>query len=83
MRPNMSNANRTAKEFYTEAEAAATLGISVVSLHQLLDEHIFTDGSRRPPALEFTPSDLLLLSYWSHRARKAPTYEVIPMPKRK
>jgi len=78
----MSNATRSAKEFYTEAEAAAILGISVVRLHRLLDEHIFTDGNRRPPQLEFTSGDLLLLSYWSNNARKAPTHEVIPMPKR-
>jgi hypothetical protein len=61
----MSNLKRLPKDSYTEAEAAAALGVTVARLHQLLDEHIFTDGARRPRAIEFTSSDLLLLSYWN------------------
>ena len=41
------------------------LGISIARLHHLLDQYIFNVGSRRPPDLEFTSSDLLLLSYWN------------------
>jgi len=82
MRP-MSNLHRSTKEFYSEAEAAAALGITVARLHQLLDEHIFTDGHPRPNSIEFTASDLLLLSYWNKDAKRAASHEVIPMPKRK
>jgi hypothetical protein len=79
----MSNLNRSATDYYNESEAAAAIGISVARLHQLLDEHIFTDGHQRPESLEFTSSDLLLLSYWNNHTRRAPTHEVIAMPKRK
>ncbi len=41
------------------------LGISIATLHQLLDRYIFNVGSRRPPNLEFTSGELLLLSYWN------------------
>ena len=57
------------KEHYSEAEAARVLGISIARLHHLLDQHIFNVGSRRPPNIEFTGSDLLLLSYWNKESR--------------
>ena len=60
MRP-MAKLKRSTKELYSEAEAAAALGISISRLHQLLDQYIFTNGNRRPEAIQFTASDLLLL----------------------
>ncbi len=82
MRP-MAKLKRSTKELYTEAEAAASLGITVGRLHELLDEYIFTNGNRRPAAIQFTSGDLLLLSYWSHDSQRSVTHEVITMPKRK
>jgi hypothetical protein len=81
MRP-MSNLKRWPKDSYTEREAAAMLGVTLARLHQLLDEHIFTDGGERPSSIEFTSSDLLLLSYWNS-STESPALEVIPMPHRK
>jgi hypothetical protein len=56
------------KDYYSEAEAARMLGISIARLHQLLDQYVFTVGSRRPPNIEFTSSELQLLSYWNKEA---------------
>jgi hypothetical protein len=81
MRP-MAKVKRSTKELYTEPEAAAALGISITRLHELLDQYIFTNGNRRPDAIQFTASDLLLLSYWSNDSRRRVTHEVITMPKR-
>jgi Ser/Thr protein kinase RdoA (MazF antagonist) len=81
MRP-MAKLKRSTKDLYTEAEAAAALGISTARLHELLDEYIFTNGNRRPEAIQFTSSDLLLLSYWSNGNKRAVTREVITMPRR-
>jgi len=58
------------------------LGVTLARLHQLLDEHIFTDGGERPSSIEFTSSDLLLLSYWN-ASTESPALAVIPMPRRK
>ena len=80
MRP-MAKLKRSTKELYSEAEAAAALGISVTRLHQLLDQYIFTNGNLRPDAIQFTASDLLLLSYWSNDSKRTVTHEVITMPK--
>jgi len=66
---------------YDEKEAAAALGITVARLHEILDQHIFTQGNRRPEALQFTSNDLLLLGYWGNAQRTA-AGEVITMPKR-
>jgi hypothetical protein len=82
MRP-MAKLKRSTKEQYTESEAAAALGITVNHLHELLDKYIFNSGNKRPPSIQFTGSDLLLLSYWSHDAKRPVTREVITMPKRK
>lgn len=76
----MSNLKRLPKDTYTEVEAAALLRISVSRLHQLLDEHIFTQGTRRPPSLEFTSSDLLLLSYWNSPEDSSPA-RILRMPR--
>lgn len=81
MRP-MAKVKRSTKELYSEAEAAAALGISIARLHELLDQYIFTNGNLRPEAIQFAASDLLLLSYWSHDSRRTVTHEVITMPKR-
>ena len=81
MRP-MAKVKRSSNELYSEAEAAAALGISINRLHELLDQYIFTNGNRRPEAIQFTSSDLLLLRYWSHDSKRTVTHEVITMPKR-
>ena len=66
---------------YTEAEAAAALGITVSRLYEVLDQYIFTNGAPRPASLQFTSSDMLLLGYWCN-APRAGSHEVITMPKR-
>jgi len=81
MRP-MAKANRSTKDLYNEAEAAAALGITITRLHQLLNQYIFTNGNSRPMAIQFTASDLLLLSYWSKDSKRPVSHEVITMPKR-
>jgi hypothetical protein len=81
MRP-MAKLKRSTKEVYSEAEAAAALEISIARLHELLDQYIFTNGNRRPGDIQFTASDLLLLSYWSNDSRRTVTHQVITMPKR-
>jgi hypothetical protein len=78
----MAKPKRSNKELYNEAEAAAALDISVNRLHELLDQYIFNNGNRRPQGIQFTASDLLLLSYWS-KGSKRPAHELITMPKRK
>jgi len=78
----MAKLKRSGNQLYTEAEAATALGISVARLHQLLDEHIFTKDSQRPSSIQFTSSDLLLLSYWSQETKRPVKHEVIAMPKR-
>jgi hypothetical protein len=77
----MPRLSRLTKSLYTEAEAAAALGVTVARLHEVLDEHIFTNGTRRPSSLQFTSEDLLLLGYWCSTPRA--THEVITMPIRK
>jgi len=52
------------KHLYNEREACEALGIALTSLYSILDEHVFNDGTPRPPNVEFTSSDLLMLSYW-------------------
>lgn len=60
----MTLAKAVTKDYYSEAEAARMLGISIARLHQLLDHYVFNVGSPRPANIEFTSSELLLLSYW-------------------
>jgi Ser/Thr protein kinase RdoA (MazF antagonist) len=80
----MTNADCPLKESFSEAEAAAALGISIARLHQLLDQYIFTQNSKRPEWLEFNSNDLLLLSYWNKSEKvHPPRRKVLQMPRRK
>lgn len=76
----MNKASRPEKEFFTEVEAATSLGISLQRLHQLLDAHIFNDGSARPAGLTFRACDLILLKFWD---RGPDDHKVIRMPLRR
>jgi len=76
----MTRPFRPFKEFYTEAEAAGSLNISVAELHGLLDEHIFNDGNPRPTEITFSEADLVLLGFWS-KSKQNP--KVIRMPRRR
>ncbi len=75
----MQNTKRPVQEFFTEAEVADALGISISRLHWLLDEHIFNDGSARPADITFNASDITLLSFWH---RSTPNPKVVRMPNR-
>lgn len=74
----MQNVDKPFKQYYTEAEAALILGVSLTRLHIILDEHIFNDGSERPDNLTLQASDLVLLRYWH---RSTPNPKVIRMPR--
>lgn len=74
----MQNTSSTAG-LYTEQEIANLLGISIEHLHELLDEHIFNDGTSRPAELTFTNSELILLGFWH---KEEPNPKVLRMPKR-
>ncbi len=52
------------KQVYSEQEAANSLGISVNTLHSILDEHVFNDGVPRPATMELMLADVLLVAYW-------------------
>ncbi|MBV9075108.1 MAG: hypothetical protein JOZ10_15895 [Acidobacteria bacterium] len=74
----MNRLAKAAKEFYTEAEAAAELKISVERLHNLLDRKLFNDGSSRPPSVSFQTTDLILLRFWLEQDQP----KLIQMPAR-
>lgn len=74
----MNRPVRTAKDFYTEEEAAAELKISVDRLHNLLDRRVFNDGSSRPFSLNFQSTDLILLRFWLEQDQP----KLIQMPPR-
>lgn len=78
-KPVASMNDRLFKDSYSEAEAAAFLGISVSRLHLLLDEHVFNDGTPRPLDMLLQSSDLVLLRFWH---RSTPNPKVLRMPKR-
>ena len=67
------------KDYFSEAEAAGYLDISIGELHSLLDEHIFNDGTQRPADLNFCESDLVLLGFWK-KSQENP--KVVRMPRR-
>jgi hypothetical protein len=79
MEQPMTKMLKPEKEFYSEFEAAAYLGISIHSLYSLLDEYIFNNGTSRPDNLTFRDSDLVLLAFWS-KCQENP--KVIRMPRR-
>jgi len=64
---------------YSEQEAADFLGISITRLHEMLDRHIFNDGTLRPSQLTFTNAEVLLLGFWQ-RTEHNP--KVLRMPRR-
>lgn len=74
----MTRPAKAAKEFYSEAEAAAELRISVERLHSLLDRKLFNDGSTRPEAVSFQSTDLILLRFWLEQDQP----KLIQMPSR-
>ncbi len=67
-----------AQDSLSELQAAQRLGITVTTLHKLLDEHIFNNGTPRPHDIRFTHADLLLLSYWC----EPQAGKLLRMPKR-
>lgn len=73
-----TDVKRSVKDYYSEVEAARELGISINRLHSLLDAYVFNDGTPRPPDIELTSPDLLLLKYWN---RSMPEQKVVCMPK--
>jgi hypothetical protein len=66
---HMTLSKAVTADYFSEAEAAQALGITIVRLHYLLDHYVFNDGSRRPPNIEFTSIELILLSYWNKESR--------------
>ncbi|HWC15603.1 MAG TPA: hypothetical protein VG498_01240 [Terriglobales bacterium] len=74
----MNRPVRTAKDCYTEAEAATELNITVERLHNLLDRKLFNDGSGRPETVTFQSTDLILLRFWLEQDQP----KLIQMPAR-
>ena len=71
---------KTTKEFYTEPEAAQSLGISMARLHQLLEEHLFDANTPRPvEGVTFRRADLVVLSFW-HKCTANPKVVRMPNP---
>ena len=75
----MLGSKNAEKDFYSETEAAEALEISLSHLHELLDEHIFNDGTTRPQQLSFRTVDLVVLSFW---LRATPDPKVLRKPRR-
>jgi hypothetical protein len=73
----MLNLKKPMKQYYTEAEAAHSLCISVEALHSILDQHVFNSEHPRPEVLELTHAELLLLSVWAEPERGR---NVVAMP---
>lgn len=74
----MNRPVKAAKDFFTEAEAATELKISVERLHGLLDRKVFNNGTFRPHALTFQSTDLILLRFWLEQDQP----KLIQMPSR-
>ena len=68
------------KQYYNEHEAANLLSISLVALHEILDSHVFSPENPRPEEMEFTYSELLLLSVWARPEREG---NLLQMPVRR
>lgn len=75
----MLNLRKPTKQYYSETEAAHALCISLESLHETLDAHIFSREHPRPEILEFTHAELLLISVWAEPERGL---NVLAMPSR-
>lgn len=75
----MPPTTKPAKEYYSESEAAAVLGITVERLRKLLDDNLFNDGSTRPEDLTLLPSDLVLIGFWNKTTANP---KVVRMPRR-
>ncbi|HET6842979.1 MAG TPA: hypothetical protein VFK06_15090 [Candidatus Angelobacter sp.] len=67
------------KEFYSEAEAAKALNISISYLYVLLDENVFNEGTLRPPDMTFCDWELVLLRFWSSNRKQE---KIVRMPRR-
>ncbi len=76
---SMLNLRKSTKQYYSETEAAHALSISLESLHETLDAHIFSRDYPRPEVLEFTHAELLLISVWAEPERGR---NVLAMPTR-
>ena len=63
--------NRAGKSQYSEAEAAAELGISVDALRQMIRSHVMDNEQdvSNIPATTFQPSDLLVLRLLAGQSR--------------
>jgi hypothetical protein len=75
----MLSLKKPIKQFYSEPEAAHTLGISLEALHAILDEHVFTADHPRPEFMELTHAEMILLSVWAEPVRGG---NVVSMPQR-
>ena len=73
----MDTVLRRDKEFYTEDEIARELQITTHRLHQLLDEHVFRDGSLKPHPLHFRAQDIVMIGEWM---RQDAERKVLRMP---
>ncbi len=60
----MYNLRQPVKQVYSEQEAANSLGISINTLHSILDRHVFNVGNSRPSPLELMLSEVLLIAFW-------------------
>jgi hypothetical protein len=60
----MYNLRQPVKQVYSEQEAANSLGISIHTLHSILDRHVFNDGATRPSPMELMLSEVLLIAFW-------------------
>jgi hypothetical protein len=69
---------KSLKQYYDETEAAQLLCISLEALHEILDNHVFNPEHPRPNAMEFTYSELLLLSVWAKPERGGNVLEMPP-----
>ena len=76
----MYNLRQPVKQVYSEQEAATSLGISISSLHSILDRHVFNDGAPRPAPLELMLSEVLLIAYWAEQENLG--MKVVSMGKR-
>lgn len=75
----MLTLSKPMKPYYSEAEAAHSLCITLAALHEILDKHVFNPDTPRPVNLEFTHAELLLLSVWAKPERGS---NVLAMPNR-